>query len=203
MDKFKSLILFGICFIAGLSIIFWTTDRINSAREPAAISNKVFQITTLSSDEIKNQLLHKLNVSPTIDGEKKIHLTGFSASICKGYKKIEFVFQGEGVAVNGDPAEMKIVSPCEAAQDPSQIRPIEIPVDKILNERPRNAEFRFQGWNPSYAFSNQGDLWPKTWILKKMTFKNDSGEDKVVTFDTQYAKNKSADISQHPVVLEF
>lgn len=203
MSYFKSLALFVVCFSVGLSIFFFATERINSAREPAAVSGKVFQISNLTSDEIKNQLLHKLSVTPTIDGEKQIQLTGFSSAICRNYKKIELIFSGEGVAVNGDPSEMKIVAPCEAAQDPSMIKAIAIPVDKILLEKPRNAEFKFLGWGPSYAFSNSADLWPRTWVLKKLSFKNESGEDKVINFDVHFTKNKSADSGQRPIVLEF
>lgn len=203
MTKLKSLALFIFSFSAALSVFLWTADKINTRRTPAALSGKVFQISTLSSEEIRSQLMKKLSVTPTLEGEKQIQLTGFSASICRNYQKIELTFQSEGVAVSGNPTEMTIIAECEAAQDPSQIKSINIPVGKILDEKPRNAEFHFQGMNSSFTFNNSADVWPRTWILKSMSFKSDSGNNKVVQFETTFAKKQSADLDQHPVVLEF
>jgi hypothetical protein len=74
---------------------------------------------------------------------------------------------------------------------------IEIPVARILQQKPSNASFKFDGLTSTFTFSGSGDEWPRTWILRSVIFKNQNGNTKVVAFD------KTISEAHSPTVLEF
>lgn len=193
----KSVCLFALCFAFGLSVFFSVADRIPVMRDPASINSKVFQINNLSSDQIKNQLVQKIKVYPTIDGKKNIQFSGFSSALCRTYSEIEMEFQAEGVAVAGEIPSMKVTAPCEGGQDPAEMGNIQIPVAKILAEKPKNAEFSFNGYTAKIELKHAPDEWPTVWVLKAVQFKNASGQNKTATFDRKIASDS------RPVVIEF
>lgn len=193
----KSVSLFALCFAFGLSVFFSVADRMPTMRDPASVSSKVFQINNLSSDQIKTQLSQKIKVYPTIDGKKNIQFTGFSSALCKSYAEIEMEFQAEGVAVAGEIPSMKVTAPCEAGQDPSEMANIQLPIAKILAEKPKNAEFSFTGSTTKIELKNAPDEWPKLWVLKAVQFKNATGQSKTATFERKIASDS------RPVVIEF
>lgn len=198
-NQLKILTLLGLGFCFGLAAVVTNYTATKTQRDPAADQAVIYQITDLSSSEIRSQLAHRLKVHPTIEGRKSISLEGFSSNICKTYSYIEMDFVGEGVSVAGDPPVLKVLYPCESGQDPAAIAAVQLPVARLLAESPRNAAYQFDGYSSVLRLSNSADEWPTTWILQAVHFKNASGENKDVTFDRAPA---SAD-GQQPVVLEF
>lgn len=203
LPKLKVLLFFGLCFSLGISIFFSISEEMSIQRDPASINGKLFQISSLSHSQIQQQLSRNIKIQPTISGQKVVRLEGFSAALCKTYPTVELDFVADGVAVAGEFPHMTIKAPCEAGQDPSEMASIILPVERILAEKPRNAEFHFDGFTSRFAFSNSSDSWPHTWILKTVSFKSDMGQNKVVHLD----KNENGDIvAKSPdqmIVLEF
>ncbi len=199
-SNLKSMFFFSLCFALGLSIFYSVAQDSLYQRTPASVNSKVFQISSLSSDEIKTQLMRKMKVTPTIDGMKTIQLSGFSSAICKTYAEIEMEFQGEGMSVGGESTTMLIKAPCLVGQDPADVAAIQLPISQILNQKPKNAEFHFQGYSAKIEFANTTDQWPRQWILRKMQFKNSTGKIKTAAFDRFAAEIQSSD---QPIVLEF
>lgn len=195
----KAICFFTLCFAFGLSAFFSFYENSSTTRDPASISNKVFQITSLSSAQIKTHLAQKIKVYPTIEGKKSIQFSGFSSALCKNYPEVEMTFQAEGVAVAGEIPTMKIVAPCESGQDPSEMAIIQLPVEKLLAEKPRNAEFAFNGFSTKLSFEHSSDEWPRTWVLKSVQFKNSVGNNKTASFERGIASERN----ERPVVLEF
>lgn len=197
--KVKLLTLLGLGFCFGLAAVFTNYSNLTGQRDPAAINAKVFQLSNLSSIEIKSQIQKKLKVMPTVRGQKNIALNGFSSALCKTYSIIEMEFAGEGISVAGEPPVMKISYPCTAGQDPAEIAPMQLAVKRLMGEKPRNASFKFDGYNSTVILSNAADEWPQQWILKQVQFKNENGNNKQVSFDRSPASINE----EPPIVLEF
>jgi hypothetical protein len=198
--KTKSVGFFILCFAFGLSVFFSISENVKIQRDPAAISGKVFQITNLSSEQIKQHLTQKIKVFPTVNGKKSIQFLGFSSNLCKTYPEIELEFQAEGVAVAGEVPTMKVTSPCGAGQDPAEMASIQLPIEKLLGEKPRNATFSFDGFVAKMEFKHAADDWPRQWVLKSVHFKNATGEFKSAHFNRKLASEQAY---ERQVVLEF
>lgn len=199
-SNLKAAFLFVFCFGFGLTAFYSVSKNSAAPRDPAAIGSKVFQITSLSSEQIRDHLVQKIKVFPTMEGKKAIQFSGFSSALCKLYPEVEMQFQAEGVAVAGEAPVMKITSPCEIGQDPAEMASIQLPIEKILAEKPRNAEFVFDGFSAKVSFTNSADEWPRQWTLKSVQFKDASGNYKSASFERKVA---SENRSERPVVLEF
>ena len=126
--------------------------------------------------------------------EKIIALEGFSSQLCKTFPQVELIFEAYGVAVSGEPTQFKVSADCIPAQDPAEIASIKIPYGKLLSEKPRNAEFKFSGYQASFQFINSDHEVIKTWILNKIVFKSDR-ESKIVQIDRSQ--------NEQPIVMEF
>ncbi|MGZ3690816.1 MAG: hypothetical protein ACXVAX_04905 [Pseudobdellovibrio sp.] len=199
--KKKVLSIAGLTlgFAIGLTTFVTTYTRISTQRDPAALNGKVYEISNLTSAEIKAQLKKKFKVSTQIQGLKNLSFAGFSSALCKTYPQIEVEFVAEGVSVAGDAPELKVTSPCAAGTDPAEIGSIQIPIDKLLAEKAKNAEYKFEGYNSTLTLKNSADEWPHQWVLKRIEFKAAAGENKQVSFDRSPASvNEEA-----PIVLEF
>lgn len=200
--NFKSAIFFTICFSLGLALFFSISEDLSIQRDPAAIDGKVFQLTSLSSAQIKNQLISKIKIQSIVVGEKSLRLTGFSSALCKTYGQIELQFIADGIAVAGETPQMTIKAPCEAGQDPAEMASITIPIDKIMAEKPKNAEYHFDGFSSKFSFKNTADEWPRTWVLKTIQFVSGSEKSKLVRMD----QTATGDLNKSPeqlIVLEF
>lgn len=201
LTTFKNIAFIALSFVIGFTFFSRVTEQSTQRRTLAAASTKIFQITDLTPAQIKEQLYKKIKVTPTLDGKKSISFSGFSSSLCKVYSSIEVEFTAEGVTVSGQAPIMKINSPCTEAQDPSEIAAISLPIAKILKEKPRNAEYKFDGFSSTIAFSNSADEWPQQWVLKRVEFKNQSGANKTAEFNRSPAS--VGDNFEKPIVLEF
>ncbi|MFZ3229853.1 MAG: hypothetical protein WA160_06590 [Pseudobdellovibrio sp.] len=203
VSKIKVIVFFGLCFSLGLSVFFSNSDDYSVQRDPASINGKLFQISSLSSDQIKKQLTNTLHIQPTLAGQKTVRLEGFSSALCKAYETIELQFVADGIAVAGEAPEMIIKTPCEAGQDPAEMASILIPVDRILSDKPRNAEFHFDGFKSKFEFAHSPDSWPRTWVLKTVSFKSSSGKNKIVHLDKNENGEFFAKSAEQIIVLEF
>lgn len=188
-----------LCFSLGLSLFWSIYQRPGNQRDPASADRKVLHLTAMSPEEIQQQLRSKIKVHPTTNGEKAISFSGFSAALCNTYPTIEVEFTAEGMSVAGEAPAMTIAAPCRASTgDASQMAPITFPIAKITGEKPRNAEYSYNGYESTVAFRNSGDEWPKTWVLKRVEFKNGGGgENKMASF------NRAPASTEKPIVLEF
>ncbi|MBC7420428.1 MAG: hypothetical protein H7328_06830 [Bdellovibrio sp.] len=200
LSKLKTFGFFILCFGLGISVFFSISEKFDIARDPASIDGKVFQISTLSSEQIKAQLSQKIKVRTTADGKKSIQFSGFSSALCKTYPEIEMEFQAEGVAVAGETPIMKVTSPCQPGQDPADMAAIFLPIENLLKEKPRSAEYKFAGFVAKVEFKNASDEWPREWVLTKVLFKNNFGNDKSVFFERTLAADHSG---EHPIILNF
>ena len=192
----KSLILFFIFFVAGIGLVYKVTDQIFVDREVASInksnsSNSNF----LSEDSLQKELNSKIKIYTLVaEKEKIVTLEGFSSQLCKTFPQVELVFEAYGVSVSGEPTQFKVSADCIPAQDPAEIASIRIPYGKLLNEKPRNAEFKFSGYQASFQFINSDNEVIKTWILNKIVFKSNR-DSKIVQIDRSQ--------NEQPIVMEF
>ncbi|MEQ1723349.1 MAG: hypothetical protein ABL930_09250 [Pseudobdellovibrio sp.] len=196
-NNIKNVAFFVLCFSFGLALFYSISENISIQRDPATINGKIFQITNLSSEQIHSQLQKTIKVTPTIDGKKTISFSGFSSALCKAYPFIVVEFLADGVAVAGEAPAMKITTPCESGQDPAEIKEVNLPIAKILKEKPRNAEFSYDGFNAVVSFTHSADEWPRQWVLKRVEFKGAEGADKAADF------GRSPASVEQPIVLEF
>lgn len=201
-NYFKGFLYIGVCFVCGYTFIHAVSQKNISLRDPATTSSTIYQIHELTSDQIKAQLIKKIKVTPTSNGQKSILFPGFSSALCEKYSAIELEFAAEGISVAGEPTLMKITTPCEKAGDPSEIKGMTLPVSKILKERPRNADFNFTDLKTTISFKNAADEWPQVWVLKKVEFKAVTGSDKTAEFNRAPASVRTTE-AEHLIVLEF
>lgn len=200
-SKIKYVGIFLLCFGFGIKAFLSIADKNSIQRDPAALNGKIYQITTLTSEQIRDQLQKKIRVSPTIDGKKAILFPGFSSALCKTYTSISIEFVAEGIAVAGEAPVMKVTAPCAEGQDPAEIAAINLAISKILNQKPRDAEYNFDGFNGVVSFKNSSDEWPRQWILKRVEFLNAAGENKSAEFKRGPAS--TGESATRPIVLEF
>ncbi len=200
-SNIKNIGFFFVCFAVAFTWFNSILEKDRVQRDPAAIAGKVFQISSLSSEQIRAQLQKNIKVTPTLDGKKAILFTGFSSALCKTYSKIEVEFVAEGIAVAGEAPVMTIVAPCEGGSDPSEMASIHLPVAQILKEHPKDTAFSFEGFSTTVSFNHSADEWPRQWVLKKVIFKNISGDDKSVSFNRAPASDSTS--GEQPIVLEF
>lgn len=189
-----------LCFALGLSLFYSIYQKPANQRDVASEGRKVLHLSVMTPEEIQQQLRSKIKVHPTTNGEKTISFSGFSAALCNTYSAVEVEFAAEGMSVGGEAPAMTISSPCRAsATDSSQMAAIIFPVGKITGEKPRNAEYSYNGYVSTVAFRNSGDEWPKTWVLKRVEFRNaGDGENKSASFN-----RAPASAEERPIVLEF
>lgn len=196
--KVKVLLFFSVFFAAGLTLFFSISEELLIQRDPAAIDGKVFQISELTSAQIQKQLSQKIKIQTISNDQKSLRLEGFSSAVCKTYSHIELGFEAEGMAVAGMAPQMTVKGICEPGQDPAEMASIVIPLSMILAEKPRNAEFRFDGYNARFEFKNSSDEWPRTWVLKTVDFKSETNGDKRVQLSSDPTQKNNP-----LVVLEF
>lgn len=196
-SKFKAVFFFVLTFAFGYSLFYGYIEERFIGRDPAAVSQKIYQIKNFDPNQLKDELSSKIQVQSLENGQKFLRFKNLSSHVCKQYKEVQIQFFADGVSVAGQPPEMTVVADCLPAQDPAEMASIEIPIEKIIKQKPGNFELNFDSLHSRFIFKGAADEWPKTWILKAVIFKSEKGSDKVVTFDTKISSH------QEPVVLEF
>lgn len=197
INKFKSVFLFALTFSLGFSLFYGYFVEEYNERDPAAIGNKVHQLKNFDPEQLKEELSQKIKVTNLPDGKKYLRFTSLSSNVCRQYPKVQIKFTADGISVAGEAPVMMIEADCLPAQDPVEMASIEIPVDKILKQKPANASYKFDGLTSTFTFSGSGDEWPRTWILHSVVFKNQNGNTKIVAFEKTISEHNA------PTVLEF
>lgn len=204
--KFKSIFLFVLTFTLGYSLFFSYFEESFTDRDPAALGHKIYQLKNLDPDQLKQELSQKVLIQQLPDGKKYIRFASLSAQVCKQYSKIQIQFMADGVLVSGEAPTMTIDADCKPSQDPLEMASIEIPIDRFLKEKPKDAIYEFTDSSSVFTFKNFADEWPKTWLLQSIVFKNEKGNEKIVAFDQMVKQDSQAlGPSQQisPKVLEF
>lgn len=105
---------------------------------------------------------------------------------------------------------MRVTAPCQVGQDPAEIAAIVLPIQEILKQKPRDAEFSFSGFSGHYHFSSVTDSWPQVWVLRSVYFTNpitaqvnpsEPSLSAASPREVHFTKTASAD--SQPIVLEF
>lgn len=176
MKKFNpAFFLFFLTFFIGYSIIYFTTEKFTTNRDPAAI-RQVYDFTHLRGSSldyaIKERLLQGMQISKT-DQSIGLQLGHFifqtadgeNALGCQKFSKVILTFQAEGAAVNGIRPTMEAEGPCAYSQNSMNISALNIPVAKILNEPTGDGEIEYPDEKISLKFANITDSWPRKWVL--------------------------------------
>ncbi len=202
--------LFCFCFVAGYSIIHYTTtDAYLISRDPAAIG-RIYDFSKLNGEElrtaVKQRLLAGFEIEKRAD-EQGVSLghfvfidsNGDKKFACQEYNKIALIFLADGMATAGEQPTMQVEGACEFSGEVSKINPLWIPVAKILNEKPADGEIQFNQGNPiTLRFNGIPSEWPKTWILKSVELKKDNSSDTMSVEGGEISKYLG-----HPAVLKF
>ena len=172
-------------------------------RDPAAVQNKIFDFRSSNPDQVRQEISNRIKIQPVLEANnfvsKSLLFSGLTAQICKTHEKIELEFVADGVSVGGDQTKMIVTTQCSSGQNPLEVGAIKFPIQEIMNEKPRSAEFKFSGYSGSYQFINVSDVWPSVWVLSSVRFKSSTDEGKNIGLDLIKAEGSSA----ATVVLEF
>lgn len=182
----------------------------SSSRSPAAIK-KNYDFSGYEGSALhvamKNRLLSGAKV---VYDEKDVGvqfghfvvkaLNGDKEFACQRYGQIVLQFQGEGMAVSGEPSMMEVEGGCEISADINSIAAIWIPVSRIRGEPVADGEFDFRDGKPvKVTFSNVSDQWPNLWQLKAVKLVDPSGKNSDVVIDQQELKS----MEPRPFLVEF
>ena len=143
--------LFCFCFVAGYSIIHYTTtDAYQISRDPAAIG-RIYDYSKLNGEELRTAVKQRLLAGFEVDkraDEQGVSLghfvfidsNGDKKFACQEYNKIALTFLADGMAAAGEQPTMQVEGACEFSGEVSKINPLWIPVAKILNEKPADGD---------------------------------------------------------------
>lgn len=196
-NQIKILTLLGLGFCFGLAAVVTNYTATKTQRDPAAAGSPLMHISDLNQSQIRSEILNRLKVHPTSQGEKKIELNGFSTNLCTDVKSMDFVFAAEGVSVAGEPPRMEVAVPCEAGLEGAEIADMNIPVAQMTAERFQDKTFEIPG-HSKVTIKNSADGWPTTWVLIHVNIHTQT-DVKHISFDRGIASESGI----HPVVLEF
>lgn len=211
-QKVSIFVVFFIAFIFGFSIFLAANKDYFIERDPAAIPGKLMHFNNLNSDQLREELSGKIKIKPVFTANnfpsKSIVFSGMSSQICKSFSEIHIEFFGEGMSVDGEPTKMHVAVPCQPGQDPAEIASIILPIQEILKQKPRDAEFTFNGFLGSYKFTSVTDSWPQVWVLHAVQFSNPSvgpasapGLTPASPREVLFSRTATAEFQ--PIVLEF
>ena len=211
-QKISVFVVLFIAFIFGFSVFIAANKDYFIDRDPAAIPGKLMHFNNLNPDQLRAELETKIKIKPVFTADnlpsKSIVFTGLSSQICKSYSEIHMEFSGEGMSVDGESTKMRVVAPCEAGQDPAEIASIILPIQEILKQKPKDAEFTFNGFSGTYKFTSVADSWPQVWVLRSVYFTNPtlgsaSAPGLSPASPREVVFSKAASASAQPIVLEF
>lgn len=213
--RFKALVAFVAFFSFGFYIISKHANTNEIQRDPAAI-NKSINLTGLTGNDLVEGLAEKLSTdlqvasvtSGSAEGERyknlvmsqfDITVAGRDGSICQEYSKIFFEFEGTNQISGDHKAKMVVEGDCVTQTDSNKLRPISIPVSKILAERVAEGEYNYRdGQSAVVNFAYVDGEWPKRWVLKQVRFAKPQTGDQLVIFGNKIQKSEL-----DPFVVEF
>jgi hypothetical protein len=154
-----------------------------TSRNPAAIP-KMFDYTNLEGQALESAVQRRLLTGTEftkMDGGFELHLghfvtndtNGRPAFACEVFNRVTFTFEADGFATGGERTTLVVEGPCEMSTNISEMRPLLIPVETVLNEKPGNVELQYMNGTPvSLKFSNMPDEWPRQWVLSGIKIYN-------------------------------
>lgn len=175
-----NLTVFCACFALGFYFLNSNVEHFSISRDPAAVRS-TFDFSHLKGDPlveaVKARMISGFQLAKEADriGLSLGHFAfinqlGNKTLACKEYEKVILSFEAEGVLVSGERPSMVLEGSCRFSEDLSRIRPLYLPVARILGERPADGEFNFRDENPVVVrFSNLSDEWPRQWLLTSVS----------------------------------
>lgn len=201
--KFSSIVVLFVAFITGLFTFIAVLNKDLIARDPAAVNGRIFDLRSSNPDQLKQEVSNRMKIQTIVESNnfvsKAMLFSGLTAQICKSHEKIELEFLADGVSVAGEPTKLIVKTPCQSGQNPLEVGSIKFPIQEILSEKPRSAEFQFSGYPGSYQFINVAESWPRTWVLGAVRFISATAATQSISIEMISAENTSA----VPHVLEF
>jgi hypothetical protein len=208
-----------IAFVAGYFFSFksgnfplYETEvaQVSSKRDPAAIK-RVYDFSGLEGSALswatKQRLINGARVVKMNDeiGMELGHFVirgtqGEKIFACQKYSKVEFIFQGDGVATSGESPIMSVEGSCEISSDINKIAAVWIPVKRILGEPVADGEFDFREGRPvRVRFANVIDQWPKLWRLQAVRLIGSESDSDFV----EIGQKEIREISSDPILVKF
>ena len=143
--KFSSIVVLVVAFITGLFTFIAVLNKDLIARDPAAVHGKIFDLRSSNPDQLRQEVSNRLKIQTAIETNnfisKAMLFSGLTAQICRSHDKIELEFLADGVSVGGEPTKLIVKTPCQSGQNPLEVGSIRFPIQEILLEKPRSAEF--------------------------------------------------------------
>lgn len=213
--RIKALVAFVTFFSFGFFIFSKHVSINEIQRDPAAI-NKSINLTGLAGNELIESLAEKLSTdlrvasvtSGAAEGEKyknlvmshfDITVAGRDGSICQEYSKISFEFEGTNQVSGDHKAKMTVEGDCVSQSDSNKLRPISIPVSKILAERVAEGEYNYRdGQSAVVNFAYVDGEWPRRWVLKEVRFSKPQSGDQLIILGNKIQKSEL-----DPFIVEF
>lgn len=207
-NTFYSFFLALGVFAVTVSFMISNFDMPGADRNPAAIQ-KNYDFSNLSGDSLlkaaKSRMLTSLKIQKS-EVASSISLghfifednQGFKRFACEYYEKIQIVFEADGVVSSGSSPQMILEGRClPYAQDPSQMSPLFIPVQKIVTNAPVDGEYKFAEFeNQILQFKDMADSWPGLWVLKKVSLSR--GVDELIIPASEVGQ-----IVGRPIIVRF
>jgi hypothetical protein len=215
---FIALFFFTCAVICGMitqfqswgGVIYISNSQIlEKNRNPAAI-RKVFDFSQLEGSALKmrsqRRLIEDANVT-TEKGKVTIELGHFVTKgdgnrkvfACDFYEHVNLTFKAEGMATGGEIPTMIVEAPCRVSSDLNKISSINIPVNKILNEKPSDMVLSYDESSVSFHFENIGSSWPKNWVLRSVKLSRDNHPGDEIEVDDHEIK----DITSIPISMKW
>jgi hypothetical protein len=181
----------------------------NPIRDPAAI-RKDYDFSSLVDSELtiaqKHRLVNGVYVAKESD-YTSVSLGHFvlrssestKEFACERYDTVQLLFEGQGVAVNGENSVMEVEGKCEVSTtDLSQTVGLKIPFKKITEHKPTSGDLVLgENETTKFKFANVSDSWPKSWYLKEIKLKNSKTGSELPVSETELRGIKS-----RPIIVE-
>lgn len=212
--RLKALVAFVAFFSFGFYFITKTIGGNDIQRDPAAV-NKAINLTGLTGADLASRLAEKLTTDlvvaqatkgPSDERYKNLVMSQFEitaggkdGSICQEYSKIFFEFEGTNQVSGDQKAQMVVEGDCVAQTDSNKLRPISIPVSKILAEKVAEGEYNYRdGQSAIVNFAYVDGEWPRRWMLKQMRFAKPQTGEQIVIYGNKIQKSEL-----DPFIVEF
>lgn len=223
MKRFWPIFSIFIFFLCGL-YISWSSKEFpmedegalqnkvaaSATRDPAAIK-KVYDFSHLEGSALSFASKQRL-----LNGAKVVHdqrdigvelghfvikgAEGQKEFACQHYSRVILQFEGEGVAVGGEPPKMEVEGACEISPDINAIAALWIPVSRIVGEPVADSEFDFrEGHVARVKFANVSDQWPMLWQLRSVKLVDPTG----VHGEVSVQSSELREILKKPFLVQF
>jgi hypothetical protein len=127
-------------------------------------------------------------------------MDGHRQLACDYYDRVALLLEADGVAEAGAKPTLEVIASCQSGKDLSLTKPIWIPFQRFVQERPADMDLNFNDFPESeFRVSGLPDFWPRKWIVTGVRlFKHDEpGREIVVDMADM------RDLQMQPLVVRF